>query len=73
MKRKKKVVIRIRKIAPKRLLIEQRRKFLWFWCFWQEGSPTLGLKKFYSNKQVAKTAIQTKADKKNVQPIIIII
>ena len=72
-KRKKKVVIRVRKTAPKRFLIEQRRRFLWLWEFWQKGSPTLGLNKYYSSKLTAKTAIHARADKKNVQPVIIIL
>lgn len=70
---KKQMFIRVRKIAPKRFLIEQRRKFLWFWQFWQKGCPYLGLNKYYSSKLTAKTAITAKAQKKNVQPIIIII
>ena len=73
MKKKKVVVIRVRRLAPKRFLIEQRRKFLWLWQFWQKGCPTLGLNKYYSSKLTAKTAIQSKADKKNVQPVIIIL
>lgn len=73
MKKKKIVVIRVRKVAPKRFLIEQRRKFLWFWQFWQKGCPSLGLNKFYCSKLTAKTAIHAKADKKNVQPVIIIL
>jgi len=73
MKKKKVVVIRVRKVAPKRFLIEQRRKFLWFWQFWQKGCPTLGLNKYYSSKLTAKTAINAKAEKKNVQPVIIIL
>ena len=73
MDKKKQIFIRVRKVAPKRYLIEQRRKFLWFWQFWQKGCPTLGLNKFYSSKLTAKTAIKAKADKKNIQPIIIIL
>lgn len=71
MKKQKDVVIRVRKVAPKRYLIEQRRKFLWFWEFWQQGCPTLGLKKFYANKQVAKTAVYAHAEKHNRRPILI--
>jgi len=70
-KTKKTVVIRVKKVAPKRLLIEQRRKFLWFWQFWQKGCPSLGLNTYYSNKQVCKTAIHAKAEKKNVRPVIL--
>ena len=70
---KRRVVIRVRRVAPKRFLIEQRRRFLWLWEFWQKGSPTLGLNKYYSSKLTAKTAIQARAEKKNVQPVIIIL
>ena len=70
-KKKNEVVIRVTKVAPKRYLIEQRRKFLWFWQFWQKGCPTLGLKKFYSSKLTVKTAVNAKAEKKNVRTIII--
>lgn len=73
MDKKKQIFIRVRKVAPKRYLIEQRRKFLWFWQFWQKGCPSLGLNKFYSSKLTANTAIKAKADKKNIQPIIIIL
>lgn len=68
--KKKQIVIRVRKIAPKRYLVEQRRKFL-FWRFFQKGCPTLGLKKYYANKQVAKTAIYAAAEKQNYQPIVL--
>lgn len=69
--KKKSLVIRVRKVAPKRYLIEQRRRFL-FWHFYQKGCYCLdGLAKFYSSKLTAKTAIQTKAQKKNVQTVII--
>ena len=71
-KRTKTVVIRVRKVAPKRFLIEQRRKLLWLWEFWQKGCPTLGLNKFYQSKLTAKTAIQARAEKKGVRPIVII-
>lgn len=71
MKKKKTVVIRVSKVAPKRWLIEQRRKFLWLWEFWQKGCPTLGLNKFYSNKQVCKTVINVKAEQKGVRPVVI--
>jgi len=71
MKKKRTIVIRVRKVAPKRFLIEQRRKFLWLWQFWQKGSPSLGLKTYYSSKLTTKTAIHAKAEKLNVQPIII--
>ena len=64
------IVIRVRKVAPKRLLIEQRRRFL-FWHFWSKGCPLLGLSNYYANKQTAKTAINAKASKKNVKPIVI--
>lgn len=74
MKRKKKtIVVRVTRVAPKRFLIEQRRKFMFFWQFFQKGCPTLGLKKYYSSKLTARTAIYAKAEKKNVQPIVIII
>jgi hypothetical protein len=69
--KKKTIIIRVKKIAPKRFLIEQKRKFLWFWEFWQKGCPTLGLKKLYATKLAAKTAIQSKADKKGVRTVII--
>ena len=71
MKRKKTVIIRVSKVAPKRYLIEQRRKFLWFWEFWQKGCPTLGLKQFYSSKLTAKTAVYTHAEKHNRRPVLI--
>lgn len=71
--KKKDIVIRVRKLAPKRFLIEQRRKFLWFWQFWQKGCPTLGLNTYYSSKLTAQTAINAKARSKNVRPIIIIL
>lgn len=73
MKRNKRVFIRVRKVAPKRFLIEQRRKFLWLWEFWQKGCPTLGLNNFYSSKLTAKTAIYAKAEKKGIQPVVIIL
>ena len=73
MKKKKDVIIRVRKVAPKRFLIEQKRTFLWFWQFWQKGCPSLGLQKYYSSKLTAKTAIQAKADKKGRRPVIIIL
>lgn len=73
MSKKKIVVIRVRRIAAKRYLIEQRRKFLWFWQFWMQGCPSLGLNKYYSSKLTAKTAINARAEKKNVQPVIIIL
>ena len=69
--KKKDIFIRIRRVAPKRYQIEQKRKFLWFWEFWQKGCPSLNLKEFYSSKLTAKTAIQTHAEKKNVRPIIL--
>jgi hypothetical protein len=68
---KKRIFIRCRKVAPKRYLIEQRRKFLWFWEFWQKGSPTLGLKTYYSSKLTAKTAVYSHAEKKNLVPTLI--
>jgi hypothetical protein len=71
-KKKKQIIIRVRKIAPKRYLIEQRRKFLWLWQFFQKGCPTLGLKKFYSSVLTAKTAIKAHAERKNMQAVIII-
>ena len=70
---KRRVVIRVRRVAPKRFLIEQRRRFLWLWEFWQKGSPTLGLNKYYSSKLTARTAIYSRAEKKDIQPIVIII
>ncbi len=73
MKKKKTIVIRIRKVAPKRFLIEQKRKFLWFWEFWQKGCPSLGLNQYYASKLTAKTAINSKAEKKNVRPVVIIL
>lgn len=69
----KTVVIRVKRIAPKRFLIEQRRRFLWLWEFWQKGCPTLGLNKYYSSKLTAKTAIQCRAEKQGVRPVIIIL
>lgn len=70
--KKKKVIIRVKKVAPKRWMIEQRRKFLWIFEFWQKGCPSLGLEKvFYSNKQVVKTAINSKAQKLGVQTVTI--
>ena len=71
-KKQKTIYVRARKVAPKRYLIEQRRKFLWFWEFWQKGCPTLGLGKYMSSKQAIKTAVQTKAEKKNLRPVLII-
>lgn len=70
MEKKKPIIIRCRKVAPKRFLIEQRRKFLWLWEFWQKGCPALGLKKYYSSKLTAKTAVYTKAEKKNRMPVL---
>lgn len=70
-KKKKIIVIRVKKVAPKRWMIEQKRKFLWLWEFWQKGCPALGLKHFYANKQVAKTAISVKAQQKNVRTVTI--
>lgn len=72
MKKKKTIIIRVRKVAPKRFLIEQQRTFMFLWKFFQKGCPSLELKTYYANKQVAKTAIQTKAAKKNVRPVILI-
>lgn len=71
--KKKQIFIRIRKVAPKRFQIEQRRKFMWFWQFWQKGCPTLNLNQFYSSKLTAKSAITSRAKKMNVQPILIIL
>lgn len=71
MKKKKKVVIRVTKVAPKRYLIEQRRKFMWLWEFWQKGCPTLGLNKYYSNKQVIRTVVQSRATKLGMKHILI--
>lgn len=68
---KKRIIIRIRRVAPKRFLIEQRRRFL-FWHFYQKGCPTLRLNKYYSSKLTAQTAIHAKAEKKNVIPVVII-
>ena len=73
MKKKKQMFIRVRKVAPKRYLIEQRRKFLFFWEFWQKGCPSLGLKKFYSSKLTAKTAVYTHAEKHNRRPVLIFV
>lgn len=70
MKKKKDVIIRVTKVAPKRFLIEQRRKFLWFWHFWQNGCPTLGLNTYYSSKQTAKTAVYARAEKNNRRPVL---
>lgn len=69
--KKKAIVIRVRKIAPKRFLIEQKRKFMWLWEFWQQGCPSLGLSKFYATKLAAKTAIHAKAEKKGVRTVLI--
>ena len=72
MNKKKTIFIRCSKVAPKRWKIEQRRKFLWIFEFWQKGAPSLGLdKEFYSNKQVAKTAINTKAQKLGVRTVTV--
>ncbi len=71
MKEKKVVVLRVRKVAPKRFLLEQRRKFLFFWQFWQKGSPSLGLSKYYASKLAVKTAIHVRSEKKNVRPVTI--
>lgn len=68
---KKKIIIRVTRVAPKRFLIEQRRKFMFFWSFFQKGSPTLGLNKFYSSKLTAQTAITARARKKSLQAVII--
>lgn len=70
--KQKTVVVRAHKIAPRRYLLEQKRKFLWFWEFWQKGVPTLGLGKYMDNKQVIKTAVYARAQKKNIRPILII-
>jgi len=69
--KKKRVFVRVRKVAPKRFLVEQKRKFLWLWEFWMQGCPTLGLNKFYSSKLTAKTAIHAKAEKKHMAAVII--
>lgn len=69
-KKKKDIVIRVTRVAPKRYLIEQRRKFMWFWQFWQKGCPTLGLQKYYSSKLTAKTAVYSKAEKMNRRPVL---
>ena len=73
MDKKKTVYVRVRKIAPKRFLIEQRRKFMFFWEFWQKGCPTLRLKKYYSSKQTARTAIYANAEKHDIRPVVFII
>ena len=70
MKKKKQVIFRVKKVAPKRYLVEQRRRFL-FWHFWQKGCPALGIKKFYANKQVAKTAIYSRSERMNILPVVI--
>lgn len=70
MGKTKDVFIRVRKVAPKRYLIEQKRKFLFFWEFWQKGAPTLGLNTYYSSKLTAKTAVYTHAEKKGVRPVL---
>ena len=69
--KKKQIVIRVTRLAPKRYMIEQKRRLLWLWEFWQQGSPTLGLRKFYSSRLTAKTAIQCRADKAGRRAIII--
>ena len=65
-------MIRVTKVANKRFLIEQRRKFMFFWTFFQKGAPTLGLGKYLSSRQVAVNAVQTKAAQKNLRPVILI-
>ena len=71
-KQKKTIVLKVTKVAPKRFLIEQRRKFMFFWTFFQKGAPTLGLGKYFSSKYAATTAIQSKAAEKNLRPVILI-
>ena len=73
MDKKKTVYVRVRKVAPKRFLIEQRRRFLWLWEFWQRGCPTLGLNKYYSSKLTARTAIYANAEKRGIRPVVFII
>lgn len=72
MKKQKTIIIRAHKVAPRRYLLEQKRKFLWLWEFWQKGVPTLGLKPYMANKQAIKTAVHAKAEQKNIRPILII-
>lgn len=67
----KSIMVRIRKSAPGRYLVEQRRRFL-FWHFWQKGCPTLRLNKYYSSIPIAKDAIRSKSKKRNVSATIII-
>jgi len=69
-KSKKTVVIRVKKVAPKRFQIEQRRRFL-FWHFFQKGCFCLNLSPYYSTKLAAKTAIQSKGEKKGVRTVIL--
>ena len=70
-KTKKTVVVRVKRLAPKRFIIEQRRKFMFFWEFWQKGCPTLGLNKYYSSKMTAKTAIQSRAGKMGYKSVVL--
>ena len=73
MSKKKTIFIRCSKVAPKRWKIEQRRKFLWIFEFWQKGAPSLGLdKEFYSNKQVAKKDSNRKAQKQGVGKVTVL-
>ena len=64
------MVLRVTRLAPKRFLIERKRKFLWIWSFWEKGCYLLGLNKYYSSKLTAETAIATRARKKNVKVVI---
>lgn len=71
-RKQKTIVIRVTKVANKRFLIEQRRKFMFFWTFFQKGAPSLGLGKYFSSKYAATTAILSKAAEKNLRPVILI-
>ncbi len=68
---KKKIMFRITKIAPKRYMIEQQHRYLWFLRIWAKGSFDLGLPTYMAGMREAYTAIISKAKKKGIEPVII--
>ena len=69
--RKRKVFFRIRKIAPKRYLIEERHTFMFFWRFYTKGSIKFKIPKYYISPKHAETAIHQACAKKGYQPFIL--
>lgn len=70
MKQKKKY-FRITKIAPKRYMIEQQDRFLWFIKVWSKGCFDLGLPAYMAGMREAYTAIRSKCKEKGIIPVII--